>query len=124
MRAALLVKLVQILKLKKSAQKSTVDFIVSVLNGQTDSDAIPEVSIVRQACQLASRLILRCLYVGWRRIFRLCDLADWGSRSPAFRERELRHGSIVTRPAGSRGSRSVKDKGELGVLRQCPLDEL
>jgi len=31
-RAALLVKLVQILKLKKNAQKSTVDFILSVLN--------------------------------------------------------------------------------------------
>jgi len=31
-RAALLVKLVQLLKLKKNAQKSTVDFILSVLN--------------------------------------------------------------------------------------------
>ena len=31
-RAALLAKLVQILKLKKNAQKSTVDFLLSVLN--------------------------------------------------------------------------------------------
>lgn len=31
-RAVLLVKLVQLLKLKKNAQKSTVDFILSVLN--------------------------------------------------------------------------------------------
>lgn len=31
-RAALLVKLVQILKLKRNAQKSTVDFILAILN--------------------------------------------------------------------------------------------
>ena len=31
-RAALLVKLVQILKLKKNAQKSTIDFMLGILN--------------------------------------------------------------------------------------------
>jgi hypothetical protein len=33
-RASLLVKLVQILKLKKNAQKSTVDFILGLLNSE------------------------------------------------------------------------------------------
>ena len=42
-RAALLVKLVQLLKLKKNAQKSTVDFILSVLN-QPDSATTMQVS--------------------------------------------------------------------------------
>lgn len=45
-RAALLVKLVQILKLKKNAQKSTVDFFLSVLNQPEEANplSIKEVS--------------------------------------------------------------------------------
>ena len=45
-RAALLAKLVQLLKLKKNAQKTTVDFLTSVLNATPESSdlAIPSVS--------------------------------------------------------------------------------
>ncbi len=39
-RAALLVKLVQILKLKKNAQKSTVDFFLSILNQPEQSNPL------------------------------------------------------------------------------------
>lgn len=50
MRAALLVKLVQILKLKKNAQKSTVDFFLSVLNQPEEANSltIKEVSILQR----------------------------------------------------------------------------
>ena len=46
-RAALLVKLVQILKLKKNAQKSTVDFMLSVLNQPDEANplSISDVSL-------------------------------------------------------------------------------
>ena len=39
-RAALLVKIVQILKLKKNAQKSTVDFMLSVLNQPEEANPL------------------------------------------------------------------------------------
>ena len=39
-RAALLVKLVQILKLKKNAQKSTVDFLLAVLNQPAEDNPL------------------------------------------------------------------------------------
>lgn len=39
-RAAILVKIVQILKLKKNAQKSTVDFLLSVLNQPEEANPL------------------------------------------------------------------------------------
>lgn len=67
-RATLLVKLVQILKLKKNAQKSTVDFILSVLNQPEEANplTITDVSMISAGFSVNFGRCLICLeHLGW-----------------------------------------------------------